>query len=362
VGAGTTFLLNAVSFLGVILVLYRWRRPSRESVLPTERIIGAVWTGLRYVRNSPPLIAVLVRAGTFMFCASALWALLPLVAKQELGHGSASYGVLLGSLGLGAVAGSAILPLLRQRISLNQIVSTGTLLFAAVTLALACLRNYFLLCASMGAGGVAWIFLMASLNVAAQTAVPSWVRARALAVYLLTFQGGMAVGSAFWGSLAERSGIAWTLLYAALGLIASLSTQIWWRLQENEGLDLTPSLRWREPVVSIEPAPEQGPVLVTVEYRIDPARAHEFVKAMHEWSRVRRRDGAIRWGLFNDTSNPGCYLETFLVESWAEHLRQHERVTMSDRVLEDRVRAFHIGEKPPAISHLIYASEENAKG
>ncbi len=358
-GAGVTFLLNALSFLGVIGVLYRWRSPSRESILPAERVIGAVRAGLRYVRYSPPLHAVFLRAGSFMFCASALWALMPLVAG-ELGHGPASYGVLLGSLGLGAVAGSVLLPKLRQKIALDNLVGGATLVFAASTLALAYFRTYLLLCPAMGAGGVAWIFLMASLNVAAQTAVPAWVRARALAAFILVFQGGMAAGSAFWGAFAEHWGVPRALLFASLGLAAGVILRKGWPLGGRGGAGPHAFTALARTSSGHKPAP--GRRTRAGDRRVsdsNPSRSKEFVKVMKAWSRVRRRDGAVRWGLFYDAGDPGLYVETFLLDSWAEHLRQHARVTVADLELERQVRAFHIGEKPPAVSHLVRAAAES---
>ncbi len=359
-GAGANFLLNAISFLGVIIVLYRWRRPPRKAVMPAERVAGAVRTGLRYVRYSPRFQAVLIRAGLFMFFASALWALLPLVAK-DMGHDSTTYGVLVGSIGGGAVMGSLLLPSLRKKVSLDQIVAVGTSIFAASVMGLAFLRDYPLLVISMGTGGVGWMFMMASMNVAAQTSSPAWVRARALATYILLFQGGLAVGSAFWGAVAEHTGIAQSLVLAALGLAATLAARLRWPLREVNYLNLAPSLHWRHPEMPDWVPPDLGPVLVTVEYRIHPDRSGEFVTALRELSRIRRRDGALRWGLFTDPAQPGRYVETFLVESWAEHMRQHARVTVGDRELEERVLAFQVGDQLPLISHLVHAAGENGK-
>jgi quinol monooxygenase YgiN len=201
---------------------------------------------------------------------------------------------------------------------------------------------------------------MASFNVAAQMAVPSWVRARALALYLLMFQGGMAAGSVLWGTATEHAGIAVALSCAAGGLIVGLAGMVRYPLKEDEELDLTPSRHWPEASVTIEPHPDDGPVLVTVEFRIDPKQARDFILAMKAVRQQRLRDGAFRSGLYRDPADPGRYVETFVVESWAEHLRQHERVTVSDRIAEDRARAFHVGNAPPVVSHYIYAHTPEA--
>jgi len=219
--------------------------------------------------------------------------------------------------------------------------------------ALAVLGSALAVGLAMVAAGFAWLAILTSLNVAVQTAVPRWVRARALAVYLLMFQGGLALGSAVWGVAAGRLGERTALLAAAaafgLGVVAALR----WRLQGIGALDLTPSVR-PEPVTVIDPEPDDGPVLVLIRYRVDPARAEEFATAMRAMRRVRRRDGAYRWGLFEDVADPDCFVETYVVRSWAEHLRQHERFTAEDLAVRDRVRSFHLGEDPPAVSHFIH--------
>jgi Transmembrane secretion effector len=179
------------------------------------------------------------------------------------------------------------------------------------------------------------------------------VRARALALYLLVFFGALAAGSAVWGAAAERGGVPVALLAAAVALLVGLVATPFFRLRAGEELDLSPSLHWSEPAVVQEPHPARGPVLVTVEYRIDPTRAPEFMRAMRDLERILRRDGAMRWGLFADPAQPGRYLETFLVESWAEHMRQHARVTNEDRAVQERVRSFHLGDAPPTVTHLI---------
>jgi len=355
VGPGPVFLLNAASFIVVMLVVYRWNRQRATSRLPAEHVIGAMRAGIRYVRNAPSLQAVLVRSGVLIVCAAGLWALLPLVARDQLGLGATGYGVLLGCLGIGAVTGATLLPRIKRKFSLDMLVTGATVVFAVATAALAYVQNVFLVGAAMVAGGIAWIALMSSFNAAAQTAAPEWVRARALAVYLLVFQGGMAVGSILWGALATRMGIRAALLVAVFGLIAGLMLITRYRLAEGEKIDLTPSLHWPEPRMSVELQPEAGPVLVEVEYFIESERAQDFTKAMDDVRRERLRDGAMRWGLFTDSADPNRFVETFLLESWVEHMRQHERVTKSDRMAEELARAFHIGAGTPKIVHLIHA-------
>jgi MFS family permease len=196
-GTGAVFLLNAASFVGVMVVLYRWHPARRQSALPAEHIWEAMRAGMRYVRHAPALRAVLVRTAVFISCGSALWALLPLVARQEMGLSAMVYGVLLGSIGVGAIAGTALLARLRQRWAVDLLVAGATVVFAAVTLTVACVRDLVWLCTVLLAGGMAWTTLLSSLTATAQLALPSWVRARGLAMYVLIFMGGLAVGSAF---------------------------------------------------------------------------------------------------------------------------------------------------------------------
>lgn len=354
VGPAATFLLNAASFLGVLTVLYRWRRPGETSVLPAERVLGAMSTGVRYVRHAPEVQAPIIRGSAFMFCGSSLWAVLPVVARVELGQGPAGYGLLLAAMGIGAVSGAMVLPRIRRRLSADSVVAAATLVFAAALLALAWVRDFPLVCLAMLAAGGAWLALLSSLNVAIQTVVPSWVRGRALSVYMLVFFGGLSLGSALWGAVAERAGVATALTASAAGMVVGLLATARWRLRAGEALNLSPSRQWPAPIVAYEDLePERGPVLVTVEYRIDPERAREFAAVMQSVRRIRLRDGAMQWGLFADAAAPEHYTEVFLVKSWAEHLRQHERVTVSDRDLEEQARAFHTGPDRPVVRHLI---------
>lgn len=348
--SGWVFLLNAASFMGLFAVLLRWqsRRPPDRL---QERVVGAVRAGGRYIRHAPLLRAVLVRTAVFTVFGSAAWALLPLVARRQ-GLGSAGFGGLLACLGLGAVAGAALLPRLRERLSLDGIVTSATVVFAGVSVALAYLDELSLLAAILVVGGFAWISALASLTTVATTAAPAWVRARSLAAYLLVFQGAMAIGSAAWGGAAESVGQGRALLGAAIGFALALPVGRRWRLGTGQGVDLTPSPK-NELRLAWDPDLDQGPVLVLVDYRIDPGRADEFDDAVRELGRIRRRDGATSWGVFRDPTDDRRYLETFVVDSWAEYLRQRERLTAADVSVQEAVRALHTGDRPPGVSRFV---------
>jgi MFS family permease len=361
-GTGVVFLLNAVTFVGVILVIYRWQRTPKNSALPTERFMGAMQAGVRYVRFAPIFQSVLVRTTGYIFFASALFALLPLLGRQELKLDALGYGIVLGFWGIGGLLGAFILPKIRQRFSIDQLVAGASLLMGGMMLAIASLRSVALICAAMLLVGIASLSVMVSLNVGAQTSVPSWVRGRALSVQLLVFQGCMVLGSLAWGLLAQRTSISTALASAAIGLIVSVGLTLRYRLNCTDKLDLQASLHWDQPPIAFEPCPNDGPVLISIEYLIDPGNAEEFTKAMKTLGSIRRRDGAIQWGVYQDLSNPSLFVETAIIESWAEYKRQFERVTNADRAVEERVRAFHIGNEPPRILQMIYANYTDKRG
>jgi MFS family permease len=353
--AGVVFLIDALSFVGVIYVLYRWhRQPIFKSALPTERVLGSVRAGIRYIRYAPALRAALIRAAILTSCASALTALLPLVAQQDLRQGAGGYGLLLGCFGIGAIGGAILMPRVRQHLSSDGVVVAATLVFAVATLILALVHFVPLVLLALLVAGIAWTSMTSSLNITVQTAVPGWVQARALGAYQMVFQGGLAVGSIVWGAVAQHWGNAIALSVAGIGLIAGTLTAKRYRLLAGKD-DLAPVLRRAEPMVVIEPQPEEGPVLVTVEYCVDSAQVEEFLETIEQLRVVRLRDGAMRWGIFHDTANPTRYLETFIVESWLDHLRQYERFTVVDQAIRRHVFSFHQGDEPPVISHMIYA-------
>jgi MFS family permease len=357
-GPAAVFLLNAVSFLGIIAVIYRWRPALPERSGLPEPIGSAVAAGLRFARYAPPLRAVLVRTATFMIPASALWALLPVVATRQLGLGALGYGVLLASIGLGAVGGAVALPRLRARLSVDRLTVLLTLVFAAGLFGLAVLRSVVAINLVLLAVGVGWLTINSFLNVAAQTTAPAWVQARALGVYLLVSQGGLAGGSALWGLVADNFGERNALLAAAAILAIGAVSARRWPLRSGEGLDLRPSQHWPDPELALEPAANDGPVLVTVEYRVAAPQQAAFCQAMQAVQISRRRDGATRWELFRDAAEPERLLETFVVASWAEHVRQHERVTYADQALEERATALLLPGTTPVVSHFIAARDD----
>ena len=348
-GIGTAFLLNTLSFFGVILVVAHWRRAAVKRTTPPETVTGATVAAIRYVRYSPAVRIVLVRAGTAMFFASCLLALLPSIAHRINGS-PVGYGVLLGCFGGGAVLGALVMQRARSKWSADVIVSAGIAVFGVITIGAGALHALVPLGAVMLIGGAAWISFISLFNVQVLNQAPDWVRARVLAVSMLVFQGAVAAGSAAWGAIAQRSGVDRALLWAGIGTILSTILGLVLRLP-SESVDLTRWNHWRMPLVVGADA-DDGPVLVTVEYHVKPEGVSEFIKTMRKYGRVRRRDGASRWGICRDLENPERYLETFVVSSWAEHLRQHDRLTRADSHLEERLRKCTASE--PKVQHLLY--------
>jgi MFS family permease len=353
VGVGAAFAFNAFSFLGVIVVIGRWKRPERKSTLPAETFRGATSAAIRYVRYSPGIRTLLVRAAVLIFFTSSFWALLP-TAARELSKSPIAYGFLLGSFGLGAVLGALVLQRTRSKLSAETLFSIATATFAAIVLSLALLRSSAVLCVLMIFGGASWTSIMSLFNIMVQELAPDWVRARVLAVYLFVFQGSVTAGSILWGFVALRMGVHATLAFASLGTAACLLLRFWLQLP-NTKVDLSVWNHWAKPTMIEAPNLDEGPVLVTVKYVIDPAKAPEFLDKIHKYQRIRRRDGAVSWGVFADVEAPGIYLESFKVDSWAEHERQHNRFTQADSEIEKEVNSYAL--QPLEIKHYIYAPE-----
>jgi MFS family permease len=356
VGPAATFALNTVSFLGVLIVLGVWRRPPDDRPLGAEHIRGAMRAGARYVRSAPAFATILSRSLLFMLFASGLWALLPAVARGPLGLGASGYGLLLGSLGAGAVVGAFVVPWLGARLGGSALVAGATLVYAAGMLVVGLAGSVAIVLLTLPAVGLAWIAVQATLNTAAQIVLPDWARARALAYFQLVFMGGQALGAVMWGGLADTASLRTTFVVLAAGLVVGAVLGLGPLALHVGDHDVRPTQAWPHPVVSRDPPPDAGPVLVIIEWPVAPGMEEAFVTAMEPVSRSRKRTGATLWGLFQDVEDPPIFLETFTVTTWHEHLRQHlERGTAMDDELERRARdALRAGEDP-RIRHLLWA-------
>jgi MFS family permease len=365
-GAGWLFALNSASFAGVIWILWRWKRqPIFKSALPAERIAGSVRSGLRYLRYAPDLQGPLIRAFTFTFFVSSVWALLALVAKSDLHQGAMGYGILNGCLGLGAVIGAVLLARIRRRFDADTLLLATAVYYVATMLTLALVRIPAVAILALIGAGFSWTTTMSTLNVSVQLSVPAWVYARALGVYLMAFQGGLAMGSVVWGAIAQRSSTRVSLICAAIGLGASIPFMQ--RIHILKGLlpDLTP-YQWKKPLPGFAtPKMDEGPVRISVDYRIREQDYVEFTRAIHLLEGVRLRGGAVRWGIYRDAADPEHLNETFIMESWLDFLRSRERMTEADQAIRRRVYAMHHdptgGDEPPKITFQIWAGEVAAR-
>jgi MFS family permease len=352
-GVGAAFVVNVLSFAGVIVVITRWKRPARTSLVPLETLGGATVAAVRYVRYSPVLRLGMLRAGVTMFAASALVALLPSLARTMSARATV-FGVLLGCFGLGGVLGGLTMQPARRRWSLESVAASAVVILGITIIAAGQVRNVVFLGMVMLAAGAGWLVFISLIGALVQALAPDWARARILAIFILTFQGGLAAGSAVWGAVATKTGLSTTLLVAGLSTIATIVLGRIAKLPETI-VDMTPWNHWRMPAIVQEEASalEHGPVLVTVRYRVRQEHAADFLGAMQKYGRIRRRDGAAWWSVFRDLEHADLYLETFLVTSWAEHVRQHERFTRGDQDVEAQIRE-HV-EEEPVIQHLIQA-------
>jgi MFS family permease len=364
-GAAYVFLLNSLSFAAVIWVLVNWKRiPLFKSALPSERMAASIRSGLRYIRYSPSLQASLLRAFTFTFFFSAIWALLAVVARNDLHQGALGYGILNGSMGLGAVTAAFTLHRIRLRFSTDQIIAAATFYNVFTLIVLARVHLPSIIIPALIVSGFCWTSTMASINTSVQVSVPAWVQARALGSYMMTFQGGLALGSVVWGTIAERTSTPVALLCSAAGFAATYPFVRRFRILSGPVPDTTP-FQSRRAAPQLPPFPEAdtsdpaaaGPVRISIVYRIPVQNYAEFTHRIHQLRGVRLRDGALRWGIYRDAADPTHLNETFIMESWLDFLRSRERITAADELIRQCVRSLHEDADPPRISYQIYARE-----
>jgi MFS family permease len=350
--AGTVFLVNALTFLAVIAVLLWWHSTRSVQALPREHVGEAVRAGGRYVMASPVLRVILLRAALLIFFASAIWALLPLVARSQLHLGSGGYGLLLGSVGIGAIGGAVLLPRLNARLTPGVLLSIGSLGLAGVAFILGYVHITAVVALCLIFGGAAWILALSTLNSLFQLSLPQWVKARGMAYYLIVFQGGNAVGSAVLGITAERVGLSPTFLIAGIALAVGPLAGLRYRFQSIPPQDLVPAGDWPQPELAADTSPI-GPVPVSVEYHAVEGHAEEMVAALEAARFSRRRTGATSWRVWQDAADPSRVVEQFVVASWDEHLRQHERVTVHDQDRLDKVQALTDSKHATKVTHWL---------
>jgi MFS family permease len=352
IGVAAVFGLNALAFLFFGIVVALWRpKGTAASELP-ERFVSAVRAAGGYVRHAPVVRRILLRAALFLVPASALWALLPLIASRRLHLGADGYGLLLGALGAGAIAGAVLLPRIRSRASDNAMLTAASLTYAAVLVLLFFAPTYLGAVLVLLPAGLAWITVLSNVNAELQLFLPAWVRARGLAVYQMVLFGAQAAGALLWGLLAEALGVEAAFLIAAGALAGAAATIRWWPLIDTSAMDRGVVEHWAEPHLVFEPTAEGGPVVVKTVYTVAADREPAFLAAMERVRLSRLRTGATQWGLFRDGDNPSSFVELFVVPTWEEHLRQHRyRQTGTDRHYEQQADA--LSDPPPEVSHLV---------
>jgi MFS family permease len=353
IGAAGTFALNAISYVGLVIVLLRWRpvRPSR--VLPPERLWTAIGAGLRYSALSPNIRVVLLRGAVFGLGAGAILALMPLVARNLLLGGPVTYGLLLAAFGIGAIGGAFLIGQVRGRLSTEASMRLYCCFYAAAALGLGWSRSLPLSALALALAGAGWVMALSSFNVSIQMASPRWVVARALSLYQMTMFGGMAAGAWFWGETAARVGIPVALSASALPMLVNALLGLILPLASAADLDLAPLRDHREPATALPIAPSSGPVAITIEYRIAQEDVFAFLAAMADWRRIRRRDGARNWTLSRDLHDPEIWLERYRAATWLDYLRHNHRITRADAPAHQAIHSLHRGEAPPRVSRVI---------
>ncbi|MFO1326568.1 MAG: MFS transporter [Rubrivivax sp.] len=353
-GGGWVF---ALALLGVLAMIESVRRhpprPHPPSRLPAERLWGGMVSALRFARHSETVLAQLVRTGAYGGAGSALWALLPVLAQQQLGLGAAGYGTLIGCLGAGAVTAGLGVAALRRRLGLERLCVAGCVTYAAVMAVCAHVRSAPLVYALLLVAGGCWMSVMSTFNTATQTSVPPWVRARATALHTLCALGSFALGSAFWGALSDLVGLRTALTLGALAMAAGLLLVRRFPLRQGEVGEVTQVKTADNLFIVHEPDPEAGPVAVEIAYRVRPEQVDAFLDEVTQLRAPRRRDGATLWRVYRDLSDPSRFVERFIVTSWADYLHQRARATLADQAVEERLLAHLVAGDLPRIDHYV---------
>lgn len=352
-GAQGAFIFNAISYVALIVVLVTWRRPPPGDDLPRETIGRAIVTGLRYVSETQPIRVTTLRSAVFALGAAAPLALLPLVARDMLGGGPVQFGLLLGAFGAGAMGGAFLVHPLRQRIGAERVVLLLTAIYGLSLAAIAVFPYYVPIMLALALAGGAWLGSFSTFNISVQLSAALWVQARVYSLYQMVIFGAMATASWFWGWFAEGISIEVSLLTAGGLMLASLALHWRFGLPGGRMPDLRPAPRQADPVPAILLSDDDGPVLVTITYRVSMENAESFALAMEEVGHLRKRNGASTWRLFQDAADVGHWTEVFTIASWLDYRRQARRATAADLAIERAARDFHEGPEPPVLHQMI---------
>ncbi len=352
-GAAGAFLTNAVSYVGLIVVLLRWQPDVKPRPLPRERIGTAMSAGLRYVAMSPNIRTVLIRSCIFGAAAAALPALMPLVARDLIAGGPLIYGILLGGFGIGAVGGALASGFLRSRVTTESIVRLGSFALTVGAVGTALGGTLVVSVPALMLAGSGWVLALSTFNVTVQLSSPRWVVGRALSLYQMATFGGMVAGAWGFGSVAESAGVAMALLSAAALQAAGGVLGLVLPLPGSGEDDLEPLDRFREPDTAVPVSARSGPIVITIEHRVAEGNIRPFIAAMNERRRICLRDGMRGWTLLRDLAEPDLWIERYHMATWLEYLRDNQRRTRADQDNFDRIRALHKDGHPPRVHRMI---------
>ncbi|GAA0609358.1 MFS transporter [Paenochrobactrum glaciei] len=352
-GAAMAFIINAFSYIALLLALWRWQPPKSQNTLPRESFGRAIAAGLRYVSMSPNLLKVMFRGFLFGLSGIAILALLPIVARDLVAGNAFTYGMMLGAFGLGAIGGAMLSARLREVMSNEWIVRLAFLMFAGSCICLGLSTQFWLSWLLLLPAGVSWVLALSLFNVTVQLSTPRWVVGRALALYQTATFGGMATGSWIWGSIAESHGVDLSLIIAGIVLIGGAAVGLMFKLPEFDALNLDPLNRFNEPELKLDIRSRSGPIMIMIDYKIDQDDVTQFLSLMADRRRVRIRDGAQQWALLRDLEHPETWTESYHVPTWVEYVRHNQRRTQADAEIWERLKALHRGEKPPVVHRMI---------
>lgn len=358
-GSGSALVASSMCF--VLMIIAARRMKKRERGLPgvPETVFTGVLSGLRFARHSLAMRSLMIRNVSFSLCASAFWALLPVIARDQLQLGAGGFGLLSAGFGIGAIVGALAIPSQLQRRSLNVVVTWASMLWIGAIALLATTDFVAIAIVASCGGGAAWVSVLAGLSAGTQTSAPAWVRARAVSVNLVAMQASLALGSALWGALASAAGTRLALAGSVTTMLLLLAISHRARVAMGNEADVTPGAQLPELAIAVEPRPNDGPVLIQIEYRIDVEHREEFLRAIHAVEPARRRNGASSWRVFRDLGEDGLFVERFIIASWAEYVRLRTRATIADRNLQERVDRVHRAGVPVRISRLIGIDRES---
>jgi MFS family permease len=352
-GAYAAFATNALLYIPLLVVLFLWRRVVVPPRLPPERLGRAIVSGVRYIMHSPAIRVVLGRTLLTGLAGGSLSALMPLIARDLLGGGPSTYGIILGAFGMGAVVGALSVSVVRARLGGEWSVRASAILMAVAIAGAALSRSVWLTAAALVAGGAAWMIAITLFNIGVQLSAPRWVAGRALAGFQAAISGGVALGGWGWGHVTELVGLDKALLVSSAAMLASALLGVWLRMPRVGGRNEEAIEMLADPEVNLRLTDRSGPIIIEIEYRVEPARAREFYDLMQKMQLIRQRNGAYGWSIARDIADPALWTERYHCPTWLDFLRQRNRLTQAERALQLNAMQFHSGTDGVRIRRML---------